>query len=418
MLVIKNMYKKIGKKESAILIGNLLENFDTAIYALLAPIFAPEFFPKQSYIVQLILSYSILASTVITKPLGSIIFGNIVIKKGIKNSLAISLLGVSICSVIVGLIPSYNSIGVLAPISLLIVRMLLGIFSSGEASISKLYILEGCNKTTAIKNSSLYGASTISGIILASILANIITSYTYLQSLWRIAFYLGSLTGFAGLYLRKQTFKRDKEINIQNIKTNSKQTNYNFFFNNKKKVITIIITSGFSYITYALAFIFINSFIPKVTTISYANMLSYNSIFLLLDLALISIIYKQLSHYNTKNIMLACSLLLAISSTPFFTFLSNNSILYINIFRAWVILIGVTFSVAYNVWLLKLFSNKNKYLITGTAYALGSSLFGKTLTPSLFAIYSISFNTTYIGLYLSSLSLLTFFTLLLSKDQH
>ena len=79
--------KNLSKRDYSILIGNTVDHFDTALYAFLAPIFAQLFFPNSDPMISLILAYSILATTIITRPLGSYIFGLIALTHGPAVSL-------------------------------------------------------------------------------------------------------------------------------------------------------------------------------------------------------------------------------------------------------------------------------------------------------------------------------------------
>ena len=155
------MVNKTTKKDLSILIGNTLDHFDTSLFGFLAPIMAPVFFPAQDYIVQLILTYGILVTSIITRPLGAIIFGIAARKHGPVVSLSYSLIGVAITTFAIGCIPSFNNIGIAAPILLTIIRMVRGVFSSGEITVAKLYIMENKPQVLALKASSLYQTSTV-----------------------------------------------------------------------------------------------------------------------------------------------------------------------------------------------------------------------------------------------------------------
>ena len=133
--------KNLSKRDYSILIGSAVDHFDTALYSFLAPIFAQLFFPTSDPIISLILAYSVLATTIITRPLGSYIFGLIALTSGPAVSLSYSLVGVGMTTLALGFLPTYNQIGVYAPILLIILRFFSGIFSAGEISIAKLYIL-------------------------------------------------------------------------------------------------------------------------------------------------------------------------------------------------------------------------------------------------------------------------------------
>ena len=68
-------FSYLSRRDWSLLVGNALDHFDSALYGLLAPILAPLFFPHHDPVVQLILAYSVLGTSLITRPLGAFIFG-------------------------------------------------------------------------------------------------------------------------------------------------------------------------------------------------------------------------------------------------------------------------------------------------------------------------------------------------------
>ena len=101
----------LNNRDISILIGNMLDHFDAGLYGFLAPILAPLFFPDHDYVVQLILAYSILATTLITRPIGAIVFSIIARRQGPLSALSLSLMGAAISTALMGGIPTYETIG-------------------------------------------------------------------------------------------------------------------------------------------------------------------------------------------------------------------------------------------------------------------------------------------------------------------
>lgn len=136
------MKNSLNKRDISILIGNALDHFDTVLYGFLAPLLAGIFFPNHDKIVALILTYSVLATSLFTRPIGSYFFGVIAKKYGGVFALSHSLIGVALTTALIGLIPSHAQIGWLAPLLLVVIRTMQGIYSEGECAIAKLFILE------------------------------------------------------------------------------------------------------------------------------------------------------------------------------------------------------------------------------------------------------------------------------------
>ena len=130
------MRYSLNKKDITILIGNTVDHFDTSLYIFLAPIIAPVFFPNTDKLLSLIMAYGILATSIITRPLGTYLFGTIARLKGPVVALSHSLIGVGTLTLFMGLLPGHATIGWLAPLLFMTFRILREIFAAGETSIA------------------------------------------------------------------------------------------------------------------------------------------------------------------------------------------------------------------------------------------------------------------------------------------
>src|SRR5665213_55435 len=138
------------KKDISILIGNALDRFDTSLYGFLAPVMGPIFFPHHDPVVQLLLTYATSATSLFSRPLGTFLFGMIARYKGPLCGLSYSLIGVAVTTVCIGCIPRYDVLGWLAPLSLVLMRLVRGICAAGESTIAKLYIMENKSNDRAL----------------------------------------------------------------------------------------------------------------------------------------------------------------------------------------------------------------------------------------------------------------------------
>lgn len=381
------------KRNYSILIGNAIDHFDTALYGFLAPIFANAFFPNADPIISLILAYSVFATTIVTRPLGSYIFGMIAISHGPAMSLSYSLIGVAISTFALGFLPTYDQIGYLAPILLIALRSVNGVFSAGEITIAKLYILSSNltakeTSNTNTKNSYLYQTSSMIGIIIASFASTIILANGY-EHYWRICFMIGGVTALFGYVIRK--YKTEKlSLNKQQLLNLYSIGGIKTLLTHKILLLKIAIVTGFSYITYSIPFIVMNNLAPQFTKITLERMMQASSILLVIDMLLIPLIGSLISKFNARNVLLICALLLATTSFPMWYFATNSSFVYLIFIKLLIIVIGVAFSCKINLWCNNLFENEEKYLIVGIGSSIGSAVIGK-MTPviclSLFHYY-------------------------------
>jgi len=368
------------RKDLTILIGNTLDHFDTALYGLLAPLLAPLFFPNYDPVVQLILAYSLLATSLVTRPIGTFIFGVVARNYGPAHGLSYSLIGVAIATAGIGCLPTHASIGWLAPAGLILLRLLSGVFGAGEVIIAQLYILEGKSQQSALKASYLYQSSTVLGIILASGAASLVISLTpYSDSLWRFCFWLGGITGFISYFLRKLTKLHDKKAAFF---APYRVSSLYALWHHRRNVLRVAMVSVFSDITYIVPFIFMNTFVPLVSTISLETMMAFNTILLIFDMVLIPLCGHIITKYDPAKIMLTASLVLGMTILPLFYNLAEASLTYVTFVRFWIVLWGIVFLCPLNLWSKKLFDSPEQYLLVGMGNTLGIATLGR-LTPAI-----------------------------------
>ena len=397
--------KDLSKRDYSILIANVVDHFDTALYSFLAPIFAQLFFPNDDPIISLILAYSVLASTIITRPVGSYIFGLIALTHGPAISLSYSLIGVGVSAISLGFIPTYEQIGVYAPILLIILRFFGGIFSAGEIAIAKLYILSEKNKINAVKSSYLYQTSVMIGIVIASFVSSLVLENPESQQ-WRIYFIIGGVAALFGYILR---IYKDEKLSLNSTQILSLYSNGAIKTLGKNKILLfqIAITSGFAYMTYSVPFIIMNNLVPHFTNITLEDMMSSNTNLLIMDMILLPIIGYFLLKFEPKNILIISVSIFAITILPIWYYVENSSYLYIISIKIWIIIIGIIFNNVINLWHNSLLSKTEKYLIIGIGSSIGSATIGK-MTPAIcLGLYHYTNSPFTIGCFMFVISLMT-----------
>ena len=375
------------KRNYSILLGNAIDHFDTALYGFLAPIFASSFFPSSDPIISLILAYSVFATTIVTRPLGSYIFGMIAVTHGPAMSLSYSLIGVAVSTFALGFLPTYEHIGPWAPALLIVLRSLSGVFSAGEITIAKLYILSEkdviprqSRSMTTNKSSYLYQTSTIVGIVTASFVSTIVLiqgNWHY----WRLCFLIGGITALFGYVLRVYRTEKLSLTKQQLLKLYS-VGGIKTLWQNKMLLLRIAIVTGFSYITYSLPFIVMNNLVPQFTNINLEKMMQANTALLVMDMVLLPVIGARLAKKGSKNTLLVGAILLLITSPIMWSFAKDASFAYLMFIKIWIIIIGVAFSCKINLWSNDLIKEKEKYLIVGIGGSIGSATIGK-MTPAI-----------------------------------
>ena len=361
------------------ILGNSLDHYDTALYGFLAPYIAPLFFPHQEPVTALIFTYSLMSASIITRPLGALFFGKLANAKGGKQAFILSLWGVAITTGGMGVLPTYDKVGFLAPLSLLFLRACQAFFASGESIVAPLFMLKNISLRAQGQANGLYQSSTVFGILLASLATTLVSFSSNSQLYWRVPFVLSFLTGVVGLLLRYQVQQKvlnEKPYEVGFLKA------FKILLKHKQVLLKIVAVSSLSYVTYAIPFVFINIFVVHVSSVSLQDTFTFNTALLALDMCLLPFFGKLSDVFGVQKIMIIMATSLAITVVPIFLLVPNSNPLSIFLMRIWIVLCGLGFSAPLHIWFAQILKGREHYLLTGVGYALGSELFGRS-TPSI-----------------------------------
>src|SRR5215475_10256977 len=164
-------------------IGNVLEWYDFAIYGYFAAAIGRQFFPHEDPVAQLLSAFGVLAIGYLVRPAGGALVGHIGDRFGRRAALTVSVVGMAVPTVLIGLLPGYATLGLFAPIALTLLRMLQGLSVGGEYTSSIVFLVEQAPEGRR----GLMGALAAWG--------------------WRLPFLLGLLVGIAGYVLRRHVIE-------------------------------------------------------------------------------------------------------------------------------------------------------------------------------------------------------------------
>ena len=134
------MLRKQKKIILAGAIGNTLEWYDFTIYAFFVPIIGAQFFPNKDPFLSILATFGVFAIGFLVRPLGAVLFGYIGDHAGRKKALILSMCMMSFPTFLIGILPDYNSIGVLAPVLLTGLRIIQGLAVSGELTTATVFL--------------------------------------------------------------------------------------------------------------------------------------------------------------------------------------------------------------------------------------------------------------------------------------
>src|SRR6201992_3967301 len=188
-------------------IGNLLEWYDFGVYAYLASLIATKFFPSSDPTASLLAAFAAYGVGFLARPLGGIVIGRLGDTRGRKTALVLTIFLMAFGTVGLGLLPSYDAIGVWAPILLLILRLVQGLAAGGEWGTSTAFMIEWAPQDRRGFFGSFQQVSTAGGSLLGpgrgAMMTSSVSPGAMLAWGWRVPFLLGAVLLVVGAYMRQ-----------------------------------------------------------------------------------------------------------------------------------------------------------------------------------------------------------------------
>ncbi|MFO1085590.1 MAG: MFS transporter [Reyranellaceae bacterium] len=190
-------------------IGNLLEWYDFAIYGYFAAQIGRAFFPREDAVAQVLAAFGIFAVGYLVRPLGGVLIGHIGDRYGRQPALIFSITAMAVPTLLVGVLPGYQTLGEAAPVLLTLLRTVQGLSVGGEWTTSFTYLVEhappgrrGIVSAVACCGGML---GTLAGSATGAILASLMSPEALDTWGWRLPFLFGFFVGIAGLLLRRKS---------------------------------------------------------------------------------------------------------------------------------------------------------------------------------------------------------------------
>ncbi len=300
--------KKLKRTAASVMIGNALEMYDFALYGIFAKIIADEFFPKTDPTAALLATLAIYASGFFMRPFGGIIFGFLGDKFGRRWILSITMLLMATPTFIIGILPSYETIGVVAPIIILACRLLQGLCAGAEYNGASIFLIEHFNaKKLPAFAGSLVSASGAIGSILG-LFAYYLVSNNLLH--WREPFIFGSIIVLIAFYIHRFT---DESLIMQ--KNSPNVTIWPLLKVLKSYRASLFVTiaiGGFQGTLIYLLFVYLKIYMTTQTTLHLEDIAFFNFISLLsflLFTPLFGFYAGKLGHIKVMRVGLVITLL-------------------------------------------------------------------------------------------------------------
>ena len=191
---------------AAATIGNALEWFDLAAYALMATYIGKTFFPGGNAAIQLVQAYAVFGITFLIRPLSGLVLGAYADRHGRKKALVLTIRLMVLGTLLLAVMPGYATIGVLAPLGVIVARLLQGFAAGGEFGAATSFLIEQDDRRKGFLGSFQFasqGFSTLLSAGFAAGLTAVLSNDAMTSWGWRVPFVFGLLVGPVGYYIRR-----------------------------------------------------------------------------------------------------------------------------------------------------------------------------------------------------------------------
>lgn len=363
-------------------VGNLIEWYDWYVYSAFAVYFSAEFFPKGDPTSQLLNTAAIFAVGFLMRPIGSLLMGRYADRHGRRAALTLSITVMAGGSLIIACTPSYESIGIMAPIILVLARLLQGLSLGGEYGTSATYLSEMASSGRRGFYSSFQYVTLVAGQMVALgvqiVLQQLLSEPDMKAWGWRIPFIIGAMGAVAVLWLRRTM---DESEQFSNIKSQNRESagTVRALMKHPKAVLTVVgLTLGgtvafYTYTTYLQKFMVNTVGLPK-EVVSWINFVA-----LLIFVVLQPIAGLLSDKIGRRPLLMAFGILGTLLTAPIFFFMEKTTEPIVAFLLMMVGLIIVTGYTSINAIVkAELFPTEIRALGVGLPYALTVAIFGGT----------------------------------------
>jgi len=374
--------------------GTFLEFYDFVLYGFMASHLGKIFFPSENDFVSLLFSYGAFAVSFVARPFGAYVFGKKGDKDGGGKAICFSIFVMSISTFLIGCLPSYQDIGVVAPLSLVMLRFIQGISTGGEYNGAFIYAFDK-NKDKQGFIGGIITASAVLGMICASIMAWTV-EIVGVDPFWRIPFIMGGILGFLGYLLRKKL-----ELNQESQDKPDEIKDFQI-----KKAAIIIMIGGISGALFYTQFIFFKGYVSSIYPVRPDFLSGIITAFMIFYMVLLIIIGKVSDKYGYLFIIrISCASILIFSPLLFY-FLSLNNYVYAFLFQMFFCFATSSFVAPSHAFMKKIAPKKIQYAFISFNFSLGMSVVGGTSPLIAHVLTNWAKTPVAVGVFISFLSII------------
>ncbi|GAA2094219.1 MFS transporter [Streptomyces albiaxialis] len=374
-----------GKVTTAAVLGTVLEWYDFAIYASMAAVIGRLFFPSDDPTVSLLVTFASYAVGFVCRPLGAIVLGRLGDRAGRRSMLAVTMVIVGAASVLIGLLPTHASAGMLAPVLLVALRMVQGLAAGAEWTGGATFLIEYARTGRRGLYSGVVQASTVAGFLLgtgvAMVVVRLMSEATVDSWGWRVPFLLGGVVAGVGLFVRLKldespAYRALREARDEEDRPETPDDPEAAGATRRSWVLVLGIVFGVTLYGYtATSF---PAFLDAVGALSLADALTANAVALLIEVPLIVAAGALSDRIGRKRLMGGALALYALATYPVFLLATGGTFAGALVGQIVFVVLFAAVSGPMAALFVELFPTRVRSTAFSSSYNIGAAVFGGT----------------------------------------
>jgi MFS transporter, MHS family, proline/betaine transporter len=360
-------------------IGEVVEWFDFMVYLSLAPILARVFFPGDSKS-SLLITLGIFASGFLARPIGALLFGQFGDRVGRKRALMASALLMAVAKLIEGLLPTYATIGFLAPAIFVIARIISGISLGGEYTGTFVMLFESAPAGRRGLITSLANVMGGTGVFLASSLVALLIASLSKESMetwgWRVPFFTGSLIALIALAIRTKVSETPLFEELRSKGGTLPSPLRESVRRQPGAILTTFAMAAFNALSYYLVVAFVPTYLESFVKVDHATAMLVATVASAFNVVFIAIPGWISDFFGRKPVLLAGCLGFLFLGYPLYVLLASGALVSMLIAALAFVMLCACFMGAAMTAAMEHFSTEVRFSGFALGYNIGAGLLG------------------------------------------